>query len=164
MSAYVSLENFVRFMDKQAWRLQVHNPDQIPLGGFRLQVPGNPNAIDAAICSGRFPGVFLPYPIENVYPEGDPENVALYQLLNDWLYSAPLQEAMQQAYNSIHGLAEQVHWEALFASWRDSRSMRDFFPRLGDIFIDGGSIDNTPSNSAVDYLKEWLKPAGGVKA
>ena len=47
-----------------------------------------------------------------------------------------------------------------FASWRDSRSMRDFFPRQGDAYVDGGAIDNTPSNSAVDFVREWAEQAG----
>ena len=47
------------------------------------------------------------------------------------------------------------YWEDLFTGWQKSESMRDFFPRSGDVYVDGGSIDNTPSNSAVDYVREW---------
>jgi hypothetical protein len=33
--------------------------------------------------------------------------------------------------------------------------MREFFPSQTDVYVDGGSIDNTPSNSAVDATREW---------
>jgi hypothetical protein len=162
ISAYVPLENFVRFMGKQAWRLQRYDPDAIPLGSFRLQVPGNPQAIDAAICSGRFPGVFTPFPLTEIYPAGDPENATLYRLVNGWLGDPQVEKGLAQAYQSgKRGTAEgKESWERLFASWRDSAEMRDFFPKQSDTYIDGGAIDNTPSNSAVDFVREWAEQSG----
>lgn len=157
MSTYVPLENFVRFMDKQAWRLQAGDPEVIPVGSFRLQVPGNPNAINAGICSGRFPGVFSPYPLDQIYPAADPENDLLYHLVTHWLNDPDVETAMKQAYLGIQTAGVEAHWDALFSSWKDSATMRDFFPRSGDVYVDGGAIDNTPSNSAVDFVKEWAE-------
>jgi hypothetical protein len=93
ISGYVSLKDFVRFLQKQAWRLQVDVPEKIPLGSFRIQVPGNPNAINAALCSGRFPGVFTPYSILDIYPANDPENTLLRSLLSGWLKDPQVEES-----------------------------------------------------------------------
>jgi hypothetical protein len=41
--------------------------------------------------------------------------------------------------------------------------MRDFFPTLGDAYVDGGAIDNTPSNSAIDATREWAESAAKSK-
>jgi hypothetical protein len=38
--------------------------------------------------------------------------------------------------------------------------MREFFPQTQDVYVDGGTIDNTPSNSAIDATREWLEQAG----
>ena len=165
ISAYVTLENFVRFMQKQAWRLQKVDPDTIPLGSFRIQVPGNPKAIDAAICSGRFPGVFPPFPISAMYPASDPDNATLYRLLSGWLGDPQVEASMAQAYQSIKEQPPKGKdgWDSLFASWRDADEMRDFFPKETDTYVDGGAIDNTPSNSAVDYVREWAEQTGNSK-
>jgi hypothetical protein len=159
ISAYVPLENFVRFMHKQAWRLQKYGPEAVPLGSFRLQVPGNPLAIDAAICSGRFPGVFTPFPLSDIYPESDAENAMLYRLLRGWLGDPQVEDELTQAHQSIQGdgVKGKDGWERLYAGWRDSAEMCDFFPKEGDTYLDGGAIDNTPSNSAVDFAREWAE-------
>jgi len=161
VSAYVPLENFVRFMEKQAWRLQVSDPEMIPLGSFRLQVPGNPNAVNAGLCSGRFPGVFSPYPLDGLYPADDPENGVLYKMLTGWLGDAGVAGPIREAFQKVHPeLKEANRPEALLDGWQKSDSMRDFFPQAGDTYVDGGSIDNTPSNSAVDYVREWAERNG----
>jgi hypothetical protein len=157
ISAYVPLEKYVRYMEKQAWRLQKQDPDKIPLGSFRLQVPGNPNAINAALCSGRFPGVFTPFPIQQIYPESDPENAVLYRMLRNWLADAQVEASMTQAASSQK---TEGKWDRLFASWRDDPTMQEFFPKATDTYLDGGAIDNTPSNSAVDYVREWAEQKG----
>jgi len=165
ISAYISVGDFMRFMQKQAWRLQKYDPDKIPLGSFRLQVPGNPNAINAAICSGRFPGVFTPFPIQDIYPANDPENSLLQRMLTDWLNDSQVEASMSQEYqNSKQQSSEgQDGWNRLYASWRDSQNMRAFFPMETDTYVDGGAIDNTPSNSAVDYTREWAEQTGHSK-
>ena len=160
VSAWVPMEDFVRFMEKQAWRVSAFGPDQIPLGSFRLQVPGNPNAINAAICSGRFPGVFLPYKIEDVYPASDPENALLSKLLSSWLADAELEACMKDAYLKQGPQASADKWASLYKRWNDSTTIRDFFPQSGDTYVDGGSIDNTPTNSAVDFVREWADREG----
>ena len=62
VSAYVSEKSFIKYMKKQAWRLDISDAEKMPLGSFRLELPGNPNVIKAALASGRFPGVFAPFP------------------------------------------------------------------------------------------------------
>ena len=158
ISSYLDKNDFIRFLDKQAWRLQSGSLDGIPLGSFRLQTPGNPNAVNAGLCSGRFPGVFFPYPLTALYPETDPENALLYRLLQDWPAASPegapdslLLAEISAAYHSLHPQEAdpQAKVASLFAGWRD------FFPKAGDTYVDGGTIDNTPSNSAVDFTREW---------
>ena len=157
--------NFVRFLQKQAWRLQKSDPEKIPLGSFRLQVPGNPKALEAGICSGRFPGVFAPFPIANIYPAEDPENSLLHGMLKDWLNDPQVAAGLAEAYqaNQPGGSVDKEQWDRLYGSWRDSQTMRDFFPKAGDTYIDGGAIDNTPSNSAVDFVREWAEQTGHSK-
>jgi hypothetical protein len=160
ISSYMDRTDFMRYLDKQAWRLKSGSLDGIPLGSFRLQTPGNPNAVNAGLCSGRFPGVFFPYPIASLYPETDPENALLYHLLKDWPAgsaenppSPSLQAEVGDAYRALHPEEPdpQSKAAALFAGWRD------FFPKAGDTYVDGGTIDNTPSNSAVDFTREWAE-------
>lgn len=159
ISAYISPEDFVRFMQKQAWRLQKYDPDKIPLGSFRLQVPGNPNAINSALCSGRFPGVFAPFPITDIYKASSSENDLLYHLLTNWFQDPQVEASMTQAFqaNGPQTPNAMEDWKKLLASWREASDMRDFFPKQSDTYVDGGAIDNTPSNSAVDFAREWAE-------
>jgi hypothetical protein len=162
VSAYLSNEGFCRYLQKQAFRLEKEDPDKIPLGSFRLQVPGNPRAINAALASGRFPGVLAPYPLEDLYPAEDPENGLLHRLLAHWLDDPEVASQMAGAAQALSGgeadAAEK--WQKTYDRWRASESMRDFFPRAGDVYVDGGAIDNTPSNSAIDATREWAERAG----
>lgn len=158
VSAYLSTEDFVRYMQKQAFRLEKEDPEKIPLGSFRLQIPGNPNAINAALASGRFPGVLAPYAIEDIYPSGDPENSLLHRLLNHWLDDPQVASQMAQASRTLGG--DEDRWRETYERWRASDSMRGFFPRAQDLYVDGGAIDNTPSNSIIDATREWLDRAG----
>ncbi|MFC1996742.1 patatin-like phospholipase family protein [Chloroflexota bacterium] len=158
ISTYLSLENFIRYMDKQAWRLDVDDPEKMPLGSFRLQLPGNPNAIRAAVASGRFPGVFIPYPFTEIYPQDGPENELLYQLLSSWFDDPKAEGQLRQAYQKVADGAELGDsWDDLLARWRKSSNIQEFFPHLDDTYIDGGAIDNTPSNSAIDATREWIE-------
>jgi hypothetical protein len=162
ISSYLSLPDFVRWLERQAWRLQSGDPDQIPLGSFRLQMPGNPNAINAGLASGRFPGVFAPYPIGSIYPSTDADNAALHDMLANWLDGQTIQHALKDAYLEVHQGDEdaQAHWERALESWRTSENMRSFFANHEDSFVDGGAIDNTPSNSIVDAVREWVDREG----
>ena len=171
ISAYISPADFLRFLEKQVWRLRVFGPDQVPLGSFRLQVPGDPNAIHAALCSGRYPGVFAPFPLEAVYPSADPKNELLYRLLGAWLDDPGVADQLGRAYDDIRQQApekaaeqapgsDEQDFASLLDAWRKAADMRDYFPRRGDVYVDGGAIDNTPSNSAIDYLREWVDRDG----
>jgi len=162
VSAYLSAEDFVRYMQKQAFRLEIKDPDKIPLGSFRLQVPGNPKAINAALASGRFPGVLAPYPVEALYPPDDPENDLLNRMLANWLDDPAVESQMTQAYLALPGSEPQGEedWKKTYARWRDNESMQGFFPRAKDLYVDGGAIDNTPSNSVIDATREWADREG----
>ena len=174
VSAYLSDQDFVKYLERQAWRLQSGDPESLPLGSFRLQVPGDPRAIDAALASGRFPGVFSPFPIDGIYDLESPENRLLGLILTQWLADPESETLLEQAFRAAHasradqsaraaqagrGLDED-DWERLFAGWRDSANLREFFPRATDGYVDGGAIDNTPSNSAVDATREWSEREG----
>ena len=162
ISVYLSTEDFVRYMQKQAFRLQKADPEKIPLGSFRLQLPGNPNAVNAAIASGRFPGVWAPYPIEDIYPPDDPENALLHKILANWLDDPKVESQMSEAYQAVRAdeAEKEGQWEKTYNRWRGSQSMREFFPKIKDVYVDGGAIDNTPSNSAIDATREWAEGAG----
>jgi predicted acylesterase/phospholipase RssA len=165
ISTYLSPDDFLRFMESQAWRLNAADPDKIPLGSFRLQLPGNPSALQAALASGRFPGVFAPFPFQDIFPQGQSENELLRGLLENWLDSDPVREALHRAYEARHGTdpATQASWTKLVESWRSSAQIRSFFPRVSDTYVDGGTIDNTPSNSAIDATREWVEAQGVSK-
>jgi hypothetical protein len=162
ISSYLSQVDFIRWLERQAWRLQSGDPDQIPLGSFRLQMPGNANAINAGLASGRFPGVFSPYPITAIYPSTDSENDPLHDMLANWMDGQLIQEALQKAYLEVHHGEEeaQARWQVNYESWRDSKAMASFFANHEDTYVDGGAIDNTPSNSVVDAVREWVDREG----
>ena len=162
LSAYLSAADFVRWMQKQAFRLEKADADKIPLGSFRLQVPGNPGAVSAAFASGRFPGVFVPFPVEALYPAADPDNALLHRLLANWLDDSEVGSNMTGAYQALHAgeTGGEERWAQTYDRWRKSESMRAFFPQAQDVYIDGGAIDNTPSNSAIDATRDWLEQAG----
>ncbi|MGD8751772.1 MAG: hypothetical protein PVG14_10145, partial [Anaerolineales bacterium] len=126
-----------------------------------LQLPGNPNAVNSALASGRFPGVFRPYPITDIYPLEEPENALLEKMLSNWLDDPQAETQMGAAYQALHpDEYQEEDWKELFESWRDSQTMREFFPNLTDVYVDGGAIDNTPSNSAIDAIREWAQRQG----
>ena len=162
ISSYLSAEDFLAFMETQAWRLNATDPDMIPLGSFRLQLPGNPFALQAALASGRFPGVFAPFPFQALFPEDQNENQLLRGLLENWLDNDLAREQLHAAYEARHGTDDraQESWKKLVESWRSSAQIRSFFPRLSDTYVDGGTIDNTPSNSAIDATREWVDAQG----
>jgi predicted acylesterase/phospholipase RssA len=158
ISGYLSPTDFIRWLERQAWRLQSGDPDQIPLGSFRLQMLGNANAVNSGLASGRFPGVFAPYPIADLYLNNDPENSPLHDMLTNWMDGNIIQEALRDAYFELHAGEEGVEasWKTNFESWRDSEVMASFFANDKDTYVDGGAIDNTPSNSVVDATREWV--------
>jgi hypothetical protein len=159
ISAYVSARQFAYFLDKYAWRIRAVPPEQIPLGSFRLVVPGDPIAINAALCSGRFPGVFRPYKLEDIYPHSGPENELLYRLVQGWLADPEVKSALEPEFAALSpgGIGNK------YADWQSSGEMRQFFPLSGDTYVDGGAIDNTPYNAAVDYIRRDLNLRGASR-
>ena len=157
ISAYTPIVDFACFLDKHAWRIRAIGPEKLPLGSFRLQVPGNPIAINAAICSGRFPGVFRPYQLHDLYPESDDENALLYKLLHGWLNNPDVEAKIKPVINDLNPGPSKG--EGKWMDWKQSESMRQFFPMADDTYVDGGAIDNTPYNSAVDFLRDSLQRA-----
>jgi predicted acylesterase/phospholipase RssA len=159
ISSYVTEEEFAGFLDKHAWRIKEFGPERIPLGSFRLKVPGNPVAINAALCSGRFPGVFLPYRLKDIYPESDPENELLYRLLEGWLGDARASDEIRPLITSLGNdtAAQETKWN----DWKESTRIRSFFPQTHDVYVDGGAIDNTPYTAAVDFVRDSLQLRGG---
>jgi hypothetical protein len=163
VSTYLSREDFLRYMERQAWRLEVSDPEKMPLGSFRLQLPGNPNAVKSALASGRFPGVFSPFSFQDIYLQETPENKLLYELLAGpaWMSAPEVERELGEAYFAVHGAdASEEKWRKLLGRWQRSDSMRKFFPYPTDAYVDGGAIDNTPSNSVVDATREWLDAHG----
>lgn len=169
IASYLSSQDFLKFMRKQAWRLQKADPEKMPLGSFRLQLPGNPKAVKAALASGRFPGVFAPFPFREIYPSEFKENQLLYQLLSADQSIAGNAEAIITAYranldDNTSSNNPDEEGRKLLDSWQASASVREFFPYPDDTYVDGGSIDNTPSNSAVDATRDWIdSQAGNVR-
>lgn len=158
LSAAVSPEEFAVYLTRQAFRLRLASREGFPLGSHRLKLPGNPRAISAAIASGRFPGVFQPYPLEGIYPRQDARNELLYRMLEGWLADAQVAQDLGNAYARFAEGREDE--EALMArwqldSWKADQRLRDHFPTERDAYVDGGAIDNTPSNSAIDTIREW---------
>ena len=158
LSTYTSVEEFIRFLEGR------DASQDITIGSSRLKVPGNPNAINAALASGRFPGVFAPCAITDIYPAPEtptdqPENTLLYQMLDHGLDSDNVRQllyaAYQQANPDMPDAAIQYLWDHLYAYWRELP-----FPRKNDLYVDGGAIDNTPSNSAIDAIRETIEQDG----
>jgi hypothetical protein len=159
LSACYTLDEFAAYLDRQAWRLMGPELKLAPIGSHRLQVPGNPFAIDAALASGRFPGVFAPYSVQSIYDLADSENDLLRRMLTSWLDDAALLQQLKDAYPRLKGLSAptQAVWDERVESWHHNARLRSLFPHLTDTYVDGGAIDNTPSNSAVDAVREWLE-------
>jgi len=154
LSSYVTPQEFAAFLDKHAWRIDNFGPENIPLGSFRLKVPGNPLALNAAICSGRFPGVFRPYKLEDMYPESDKDNRLLYLFLHGWLADPQVEATLEP----MLGWGAKRKW----GNWKESTNIRSFFPRTEDTYVDGGSIDNTPYSAAVDFVREAIQQSEGA--
>jgi hypothetical protein len=165
ISSYFSIEDFVAYLLKQAFRIEMADPEKIPLGSFRLHLPGNPDAINAALASGRFPGVLAPYPIKDIYLEENGENELLHKLLTNWFNDPEVKAKMAEAYHTMNPDQEESDskWEKTYSRWKNSSSMRTFFPQINDIYVDGGAIDNTPSNTAIDATREWADESGKSK-
>ena len=152
ISAYISKEAFAQKITNY-WRFEVMPEEGFPVTNWRIELPGNPVVIDAALASSRYPAVFSPYPFEKIYPRGD-ENDLLYSILENG-FSPEVQDVLlanqpdylQERLKTAFGWLTNKHYESFTGR---------FFPKEKDRYIDGGSIDNTPTNSAVDAIREKL--------
>ena len=167
ISAYLSARDFVAYLEKYAFRWMKRPQHAVALGSSRLHVLGNPNAINAALASGRFPGVFAPFPVKTIYGLEDgsdlgrePENELLNRMLENWLDDDEVEHALYEAFRALHADENETRvrrdWEELYSGWRDSAPLRDLFPRANDSYVDGGAIDNSPSRSGIDAVREWI--------
>jgi predicted acylesterase/phospholipase RssA len=162
VSAYNSPAQFAAFLKKHWFRFDKKDGLLPALGNARLQTVGNPNAIYAALASGRFPGVFSPMPVRKIYDLDnldDRDNVLFSGLLVDWLNDAALREAMMASPDGLDGSGPAVD-EALFRVWQASEELARLFPQADDHYVDGGAIDNTPTNSAIDAVKDYADERG----
>ena len=158
VSSYNSAEQFAAFLKKHWFRFDNRDGLLPALGNARLQTIGNPNAINAALASGRFPGVFSPIPINKIYDltgTEDRENVLFSGLLARWLNDEQVRSALMDSGNDPGRPKRQITDEMLKA-WQESEELARLFPREGDHYVDGGAIDNTPTNSAIDAIKDWV--------
>jgi hypothetical protein len=154
LSAYTPVSEFLEYLEGR-------DPSKpVIIGSSRVVVPGNPRAIDAAIASGRFPGVFAPYPVTDIYAPAEnaadePENALLYDLLQNGLEEDSVRQALYETYaaaNPEMGEMELSYvWDRIYPLWSTTP-----LPHIDDTYIDGGAIDNTPTNSAVDAVREAI--------
>ncbi len=161
ISAYLEPVDFAIYLANQIWRWEKTPKKGFPLGSHRLHLPGNPNAIAAAMASGRFPGVLAPYPVEKLYPSSDPRNQMLHKILNNWLRDEQVGQELTAAYEEFlksrpeqERKKESARWQRGFKRWVLADKLREFFPQKGDTYVDGGAIDNTPTNTAIDSIRE----------
>ncbi|MBP9503576.1 MAG: patatin-like phospholipase family protein [Candidatus Promineofilum sp.] len=158
VSSYNSAEQFAAFLKKHWYRFDNKEGFLPALGNARLQTIGNPNAINAALASGRFPGVFSPMPIDKIYDLTEAEdtaNVLFSGLLASWLNDEAVRSALQHPDGD--GTEPKVSVsDELLRTWQESEELARLFPRTGDHYVDGGAIDNMPTNSAIDAIKDWI--------
>jgi predicted acylesterase/phospholipase RssA len=161
VSAYNSPAQFGAFLKKHWFRFDNEEGLLPSLGNARLQTVGNPNAIYAALASGRFPGVFSPIPVNKIYElenADDADNRLFAGLLADWLNDEGVGEAL--AAREEADAADRPITPDLLRKWRESEVLSRLFPKTEDHYVDGGAIDNTPANSAIDAIKDWLDETG----
>jgi predicted acylesterase/phospholipase RssA len=162
VSVYNSPDQFAAFLKRHWFRFDRKEGLLPAFGNARLHVLGNPNAVYAALASGRFPGVFSPMPISKIYDLenlDDRDNVLLSSLLVDWLDDSAVREAMRTTPPASGRAAVDVPDE-LMRLWQSSDELARLFPRANDRYVDGGAIDNTPTNSAIDAVKDYADENG----
>lgn len=162
VSAYNTADQFAAFLKKHWMRLDKKDGLLPALGNARLQTVGNPNAIYAALASGRFPGVFSPMPVRKLYDLDDlddRDNVLLSSLLVGWLDDDDLRRAMRAAPEGANRRGPDIP-DDLLRAWCESEELARLFPRMDDHYVDGGAIDNTPTNSAIDAVKDYADEQG----
>lgn len=94
-------------------------------------IVGDPNAVTAALASAAFPVAFVPRALTEIYASGPYENDALYAILD-----GPEKAA------AFGITAEQ---QAL---------LKDAYPHVDDVYIDGSTADNHPLSPAIAAIKD----------
>lgn len=162
VSSYNSADQFAAFLKKHWVRFDKKDGLLPALGNARLQTVGNPNAIYAALASGRFPGVFSPMPVNKIYDLenlDDRDNVLFSSLLVDWLGDDELRAAMRVVPEGQERRNPDIS-DDLMRVWQESEELARLFPQAQDHYVDGGAIDNTPTNSAIDAVKDFADERG----
>jgi len=162
VSAYNAPDQFAAFLKKHWFRFDRKDGLLPALGNARLQTIGNPNAVYAALASGRFPGVFSPMPVGKIYDLedlDDRDNVLFSSLLVDWLNDDTLRAAMRAAPEGTGRRHPDIS-DDLMRVWQESEELARLFPQAQDHYVDGGAIDNTPTNSAIDAVKDYADERG----
>lgn len=162
VSAYNAADQFAAFLKKHWFRFDRRDGLLPALGNARLQVVGNPNAVYAALASGRFPGVFSPMSIRQIYDLenlDDRDNVLLSSLLVGWLNDEALRAAMRAVPEGADRRPPDIS-DDLMRVWQESEELARLFPQAEDHYVDGGAIDNTPTNSAIDAVKDYADERG----
>jgi hypothetical protein len=94
-----------------------------------------------------------------MYPDADDENKVLYSLLRGGFANPGVESKIKPIITSLH--PDPRTGEDKWAEWKQSKSMRKFFPKVNDTYVDGGAIDNTPYTAAVDFVRDSLQMTGG---
>ncbi len=105
------------------------------------KIVGDPNAIEAALASGAFPAAFPPVELSRIYPPGNPTNDALRAILGGENQAAS------------YGLSTE-----------ERAVLSTAYPRLDDIYLDGGAIDNSPMGPAIAAIKDAARRATTKRA
>src|SRR5690606_31700706 len=96
------------------------------------------------------------YDLENL---DDRDNVLFSSLLVGWLDDDDLRAAMRTVPEGAERRSPDISDE-LMRTWRESAELARLFPQAEDHYVDGGAIDNTPTNSAIDAVKDYADERG----
>jgi hypothetical protein len=82
-------------------------------------------------------------------------------MLEHWLDEDAVEAELTRAYSDqFPDPGDQQKWKDAYQRWRKLDKLEEFFPKSGDVYVDGGAIDNTPSNTIIDATREWLDRTG----
>ncbi|MCZ7546021.1 MAG: patatin-like phospholipase family protein [Anaerolineae bacterium] len=174
VSAFVTVDEFIYDLADLAAEYQRQREADTPIDflATRVRVPGDPKVVDAAIASSAYPGMVEPIPIDDIYPRPDAEARAPAESANaDALLYLLLARDAGNLY-AFRGLGDRA--SALVFAHRTRGAMlqaavdapgpdalteqlvlvNNLLPLLGDHYIDGGVIDNTPTRSTIDAARD----------
>lgn len=151
ISGCFSRDDLKRFIKKNIHYLnwQKYGDKPSDFARLRMIINGNPKAVEAALASTRLPGIFRPKKFSEIYSidekydrETDEENYnnRLFSWLND---ESEFKNLLSESGLKLEDLDDT-----------ELQRYRDFFPKTSDVYLDGGVIDNLPTNSAIDAVRE----------